>query len=112
MPDGRTEDLPEGGCHMDIVRLDGMKLELWVKDEGAFDGFAVYFDDDRISRIVDQQTHVYPIPPQEASLKIAVQFGGSDGGISAVVDVVDGNNQVLLGNQQGTRHEYVIKKGP
>lgn len=95
---------------MEINKTTAMKLELWVKDSGNFDGFAVYFDGDKIANVVDQGTHVYTLP-DKGTLSVVVQFGGNDGGISAVVDNKDPNNQTCLGKQDGKRHAYIFKEG-
>lgn len=94
---------------MDITRRPGMKVELWVKDSGEFDGFAVYLDGNKIATIVDDKTRSFALPETNADLKVTVQFGGNDGGVSAIVHLMDDNNQSCLGKQRGMRHEYKIK---
>ena len=95
----------------------GMKLQLWVKDSGAFDGFAVILNGIQFDDVGDQAVRRYDIPTPAGRTEIAVQFGGNDGGVSAVVDIADKNGlpnrKVLanLGQDDGLRHDYVLEVG-
>ena len=82
--------------------------ELWVRDSGEFDGFAVYVNNALVNVVGDQQTHKYPVEHPAAPLAITVTFGGSDGGVSAIVDVTDPNNQAVVEKQKGLKHSYLV----
>ncbi len=86
-----------------------MKLELWIKDAGMFDGFAVFVDGSLIRKVGDQITHKSTISRPSGVEAIAINFGGQDGGVSAVVDVTDPNNNLTLEKQTGINHAYMIQ---
>jgi hypothetical protein len=92
-----------------ISYTDGMVLELWVRDTGLFDGFAVYVNGSVIQKVGDQSTHKFSIPKPTADLALAVNFGGQDGGVSSVVNIADPKNVVSLEKQTGLNHGYIIR---
>jgi hypothetical protein len=96
---------------MEIRYRERRMLELWVRDVGAFDGIAIYLNGKLIERIGDQQTVKFAIERPPGPTEIIVHFGGNDGGISAVVDVTDIDQQRALGKQtqgDGLRHAYRV----
>jgi hypothetical protein len=97
---------------MDVDYAEGRQLELWVRDTGLFDGIAIFLNGQRIRRIGDQITHRFPIDRPPISADITVAFGGNDGGITAIVDVTDGDdNQLVLGRlsqADGAEHTYTV----
>jgi hypothetical protein len=90
---------------------DGMQLELWVRDTGLFDGFAVFVNGSIVTTVGDQKTHKFPIPKPTNSEAIAVNFGGQDGGTSAIIDVADPSQLATLETQTGVNHGYIVKPG-
>lgn len=94
---------------MPIKYADGKKLELWVKDKGAFDGFALFLNGSLVTEVGDQDTHKFPIARPAESAGIVIHFGGVDGGISAVVDVTDKPEK--LADAEGLKHSYIIVRG-
>lgn len=91
-----------------IDYLAGMKLELWVRDTGLFDGFAVYVNGSIVRVIGDQLTHKFLIPRPQADETIVVNFAGDDGGISAVIDVANPSGPNTVESQEGKNHGYII----
>lgn len=94
---------------MSIKYVQGKKLQLWVRDTGVFDGFAVYLNGQKIDEVGEQDTKKYDIVRPDAAEKVSVRFGGHDGGVTAVVDVTDPNAKQVLAKQHGMAHEYVIE---
>jgi hypothetical protein len=97
---------------MDIEFPEGKALELWVRDIGLFDGIAVFLNGQRIKLIGDQSTHKFPIARPPSSSIITITFGGTDSGVTAIVDVTESDSQVALGRltpTHGLTHEYRIK---
>lgn len=92
-----------------VEYTNDVQLELWVRDTGLFDGFAVFVNGSIVQTIGDQLTHKFPIPKPANNQSIAINFGGQDGGTSAIVDVSDANQLVALETQTGSNHGYIIK---
>jgi hypothetical protein len=86
-----------------------MKLQLWVRDTGLFEGFAVFVDGSIVTTVGDQKTHKFDIPRPESDEAVAVNFGGQDGGRSAIINVADPDQLMTLETQVGVNHGYVIK---
>lgn len=95
---------------MTIKFESGKKLELWVKDNGKFEGFAVFLNGTLVKQIGDQMTHKFPIEEPSSGAAIVIHFGGVDGGISAIIDVTDAANRQKLDGQDGLKHSYLIEK--
>jgi len=91
-----------------INYTQNMKLELWVRDTGLFDGFAVFVDGSIVKVVGDQQTHKFPIPRPTGDESIAINFAGQDGGTSAIIDVADANAPNTLETQTGINHGYIV----
>ena len=91
-----------------INYTQGMKLELWVRDTGLFEGFAVFVDGSIVKVIGDKKTHKFPIPRPNGDPSIAINFGGQDGGTSAVIDVANPGGPNTLETQTGINHGYIV----
>lgn len=85
-----------------------MQLKLLVRDTGDLDTFAVYVNGGIVDEIADQQTHAYPIDPPSSDMAVGVQFGGVDGGTSAIYDFANGQKKQLA-RQTGVTHLYLIQ---
>lgn len=94
---------------MFVEYAEGKRLQLWVRDVGAFDGFAVFLDGHLVCEIGDQTTRKFPIERPDGVSSIVVHFAGRDGGVSAIVDVTDETAKVRLEGQEGLRHSYLVK---
>ncbi|MDQ2643857.1 MAG: hypothetical protein M3020_08595 [Myxococcota bacterium] len=100
------------GSDMEVNYSDGKKLQLWVKDRGELDGISVFLNGHLVRCFADQVTHKFPLERPPESVKLLVAFGGNDGGVTAIVDVTDGNNELVVARQKpedGMKHEYVLK---
>ena len=95
---------------MPIKYAEGKQLELWVKDTGQFEGFALFLNGSLAMQIGDQTTRKIPITRPNPSAAIVIHFGGVDGGISAIVDVTDTSAPEKLADQEGLKHSYLIEK--
>lgn len=84
-------------------------LELWVRDTGQFEGYAVFLNGTLVQQVGDQLTNKFPIGQPSALTPIVIHFGGADGGISAIVDVSNPPSQVKLEAQSGLKHSYLIE---
>lgn len=92
-----------------IEYKEGMKLALLVRDRGGFDGFSVYVNGNiNGSSVMDQGPHRYEIPRPANKEVVVVQFGGNDGGDSAIFDL-SGAAPKRVGEQQGRTHAYLIQ---
>lgn len=94
---------------MDIQYPSGKTLELWVRDKGEFDGIAIFLNGQIVGRVVDQKTHKFPLMRPPVSTSLRASFGGNDGGVSAIVDVTNANEQMVIGKQDaedGIHHDY------
>src|SRR6185369_5420076 len=94
---------------MPIQYQDGKQLELWVKDTGQFEGFALFLNGSLAMQVGDQTTRKIPITQPNPSAAIVIHFGGVDGGISAIVDVTDPAAPHKLEHQNGLKHSYLIQ---
>lgn len=97
---------------MDVNYADGRKLQLWIKDKGELDGISVFLNGHLVRSFADQVTHKFPLERAPLSVKLLVAFGGNDGGVTAIVDVTDSANELVLAKQKpedGMKHEYVLK---
>jgi len=90
----------------------GMQLQLWARDTGIFEGFAVFVNGSIVKVIGDQLTHKFPIPMPQSDESIVINFGGSDGGISAIIDVANPGGPNTLEQQTGLNHGYIIRPAP
>lgn len=95
---------------MAIDYKQGRKLELWVRDTGVFEGFALFLNGEQVDEVGDQSTQKYAIERPEANAAIVIHFGGADGGDSAVVDVTDPKSKKRLEKQSGLQHSYLIHR--
>lgn len=89
----------------------GRQLELWVRDTGELDTFAVFLNGNLAERVSDQtRTHRFPFDRPVTSSAIVVHFGGNDSGLTAIVDVTDGQERGLakLTAADGNRHSYIV----
>jgi hypothetical protein len=96
---------------MDIEFPAGKKLELWVRDTGLFDGIAIFLNGAIIKRVGDQCTHKFSIARPKDREEVSVTFGGNDGGITAIVDTTDPDQNIPLARQDasaGLTHKYVL----
>jgi hypothetical protein len=80
-------------------------LELRVLDSGIAEGFTVFVDDVEVEH-VDEHARRYAIPRPEGTIRIVVQFGGRDGGTSAIFNATTEN---VIALERGFRHEYEIE---
>lgn len=87
----------------------GMQLELWARDTGLFEGFAVFVNGSIVRVIGDQLTHKFPIPMPNKDESIVINFGGRDGGISAIIDLAHPGGPNTLEDQEGVNHGYIIR---
>lgn len=95
-----------------ITYPPGKQYQLWVRDSGEFDGFAIYVNQTLVRQVGDQLTHKYPIVPPvpggPSPLPIVIHFGGNDGGVSAIVDVTVPNDEQVIEKQLGLKHSYLV----
>ena len=97
---------------MEVKYTDGKKLQLWIKDRGELDGVSVFLNGHLVRSFADPITHKFPLERPPQSVKLLVAFGGNDGGVTAIVDVTDSGNELILAKQKpedGMKHEYVLK---
>lgn len=85
-----------------------MRLELWVWDSGELEGFSVYVN----GELADRQ-HVselkYALQPPDPHTEIVVEFAGTDGGATKIVDVAEPREPVTLEHcEHGQRHVYLL----
>jgi hypothetical protein len=95
---------------MTIKYAEDQQLELWVKDTGQFEGFAIFLNGSLAMQIGDQTTRKIPITRPSPSAAIVIHFGGVDGGISAIVDVTDAAAPQKLADHEGLKHSYLIER--
>ncbi|MEY4547131.1 MAG: hypothetical protein RL685_3326 [Pseudomonadota bacterium] len=87
-------------------------FELWVRDTGDLDSFAVFLNGQLAERVSDQRkTHKFKIDRPQGSCAVVVHFGGNDSGITAVVDVTNDRERGLAKQtpQDGFRHSYLLE---
>lgn len=94
---------------MAISYDEGKKLELWTRDEGILEGYTIYVNGTRFKDVGDGGLKQFPINRPPAVMVIAALFGGKDGGHTAIVDVTDPSNRVVLERKTGLDHVYEIE---
>ena len=91
-----------------VVRRAGMRLEVWVRDLGAFDPYRIFLDGIMFGPYFENETH---LTIANDITDVVVQFEGEDGGASAIVDVAVTPPARLAREKDGASHHYKITAG-
>jgi hypothetical protein len=94
---------------VEVIRKPGMKLQLWIRDLGAFDPYRAFMDGVQLGPYFEVEKHI--AIPEDMTVVMA-QFDGDDGGASAIVDASVDPPARLAVQDEGFTHTYKITDAP
>lgn len=89
--------------------VPGMRHELWIKDTGDLEGFRVFLAGNTIDDVFEGTTKKYLLHAPAPRYSINVQFNGTDGGASAIVQFTATGKSTLASTQGTDGHDYSVE---